>query len=53
MDIPTAIIVDDDQDLSKIFSDLLELHQIKIIGIGYNGRDAIRLVKEKTRVCIS
>jgi DNA-binding NtrC family response regulator len=44
---PTAIIVDDDHDLAHLFSDFLELHQVKIIGIGYDGRDAIRLVKEK------
>jgi len=44
MAILTAIIVDDEPDVAELFSGLLELQRIKIVGIGKNGFDAIRLV---------
>jgi len=43
---PTAIIVDDDPDLSTIFSELLEMLNLKILGLGKTGMDAISLVNE-------
>ena len=46
MEKPTAIIVDDDPDLSKIFSELLEILNLKILGLGKTGTDAISLVNE-------
>ena len=42
----TAIIVDDDPDLSIIFSELLEILKLKILGLGKTGMDAISLVNE-------
>jgi len=39
----TAIVIDDDIDNVETFSDLLENHQISVIGKGYNGREAIDL----------
>ena len=45
MVIPRAIVVDDESDIAEIFSDLLDLIQVKVVGIGYTGIDAIRLVK--------
>ncbi|MDH3611309.1 MAG: response regulator [Nitrosopumilus sp.] len=44
MAILTAIIVDDEPGIAELFSGLLELQRIKIVGIGQNGLDAIRLV---------
>ncbi len=39
----TAIVIDDDYDTVDIFSELLEQHQITVVGKGYNGKDAIDL----------
>jgi len=41
-----AIIIDDDPDHSQIFSELLNLLKIKILGTGKTGFDAINLVDE-------
>ncbi len=41
--IATAIIIDDDPQITQSYSELLELQNLKIIGIGQNGNDAIRL----------
>ena len=43
----TAIIVDDEPGLAELFSDLLELQMVKIVGIGHTGMDALRLVNAK------
>ncbi|MDH3611305.1 MAG: response regulator [Nitrosopumilus sp.] len=43
----TAIVIDDDFDSVEIFSDLLEEHDIMIVGKGYNGKQAIDLYQEK------
>lgn len=45
MGILTAIIVDDDSDHIKIFSELVSLLKIKIVGLGSTGFDAIHLEK--------
>ncbi|MDH3385934.1 MAG: response regulator [Nitrosopumilus sp.] len=39
----TAIIIDDDPDHSQIFSELLNLLKIRVLGIGNTGFDAIDL----------
>ncbi|MEW6042825.1 MAG: response regulator [Thermoproteota archaeon] len=39
----TAIIVDDDVDITDVFSQYLELHEIKVLGIRHNGRSAYEL----------
>ena len=39
----TVIIVDDDHDTVDVFCQLLENHQISVIGKGYNGKEAIDL----------
>jgi len=46
MNIETAIIVDDDLHIAQLYSELLELQNLKILGIGQNGHDAIRLFRE-------
>ena len=42
----TAIIIDDEPRITQLYSELLELQNLKILGIGQNGNDAIRLFKE-------
>ena len=39
----TAIVVDDDSDTVDVFCQLLENHQISVVGKGYNGKEAIDL----------
>ena len=39
----TAIIIDDEPDIAQLYSELLELQDLDILGIGANGNDAIRL----------
>lgn len=46
MTIATAIIVDDEQRVTQLYSELLELQNLEILGIGQNGNDAIRLFKK-------
>lgn len=42
-----AVVVDDEKDIAQMISELLELQNLKIVGIGYTGIDAIRLVKKQ------
>lgn len=44
----TAIVIDDDPDIADVFSELLSLQGIEILGIGYNGVDAINLFSQKS-----
>ena len=46
MEISTAVIIDDKPRITQLYSELLELQNLKILGIGQNGNDAIRLFKE-------
>jgi len=40
----TAVVIDDDQDLTPILSELLITQRIKLAGIGFSDKDAARLV---------
>jgi len=42
-----VVIIDDDQNVSKLFEELIELHNVKVVGIGFNGLHALSLVEEK------
>ena len=44
----TAIVIDDDHDIADVFSELLEELGVKVLGKGYNGKDAVTLYKEYT-----
>jgi DNA-binding NtrC family response regulator len=46
MEDSTAIIIDDEPDITQLYSELLESQNLKILGIGANGNDAIRLFTE-------
>lgn len=48
MSLSTAIIVDDEPRITQLYSELLELQNLEILGIGQNGNDAIRLFKKHT-----
>ena len=39
-------MVDDDHDTVEVFSDLLQILQIKVIGKGYDGRQAVELYQK-------
>lgn len=44
----TAIVIDDDNDTARIFSEFLVENDFKILGIGHSGKDAVELF-EKNR----
>ena len=39
----TAIVVDSDKDTASVFTDYLKLYNFQVLGMGYNGKDAIEL----------
>ena len=41
-----AIVVDDDKETIELFSDLLTSNDIKVVGKGYNGQDAVFLYQK-------
>ena len=46
MTVITGIVIDDDSRTVRIFSELLEELGVKVLGKGYNGKDAVALYKE-------
>ena len=44
--ISTAIVVDDDYDVVDAFSEYLEIKGIRVLGKGYNGKEAVDLYKK-------
>ena len=43
----SVIVVDDDEDTVRLFSEFLEEKGIKVVGTGHDGVTAIKLYKEK------
>jgi len=43
----SVIVIDDDEDTVRLFSEFLEEKGIKVLGRGYDGITAIKLYKEK------
>ena len=43
----SVIVIDDDEDTVRLFSEFLEEKSIKVVGSGYDGVTAIKLYKEK------
>ncbi len=39
----TAIVIDDDKDTVSVFKDYLLLKGIDVVGVGYNGKEAVQL----------
>ena len=42
----TAIVVDDDRDTCDVLTEYLEFKDIKVVGIGYDGKDAVDLYQK-------
>jgi two-component system, chemotaxis family, chemotaxis protein CheY len=42
----SVIVIDDDEDTVRLFSEFLEESDIKVLGGGYDGTTAIKLYKE-------
>ncbi len=43
----SVIVIDDDEDTVRLFSEFLEENGIKVVGNGYDGVTAVKLYKEK------
>lgn len=43
----SVIVIDDDEDTVRLFSEFLEENGIKVVGNGYDGKEAVRIYKEK------
>src|SRR5574338_888848 len=43
---PRIIIIDDDQDLTEILTECVELFGLSVVGIGHDGKDAAELYAE-------
>ncbi len=43
----SVIVIDDDKDTVRLFSEFLEEKGIKVIGTGYDGKTAVALFQEK------
>ena len=43
---PNIIIVDDDKDTILTFADYLAIHKIEVLGLAYDGKEAIELYKK-------
>ena len=44
--VETAIVIDDDKNVASSFSFLLEAYEIKVLGEGYDGAQAVDLYKK-------
>ncbi|MDE1830527.1 MAG: response regulator [Thaumarchaeota archaeon] len=43
----TAMVVDDDRDTVDVLSYLLQIKGISVVGVGYNGSEAVKIYKER------
>jgi len=41
-----VIVIDDDYNTVEVFNEFLELSEIKVVGKGYDGKDAVNLYKQ-------
>jgi len=48
----SVIVIDDDEDTVRLFSEFLEEHKIHVLGKGYDGKTAVELYKEKKPDCV-
>jgi two-component system chemotaxis response regulator CheY len=48
----SVIVIDDDEDTARLFSEFLEEHGIQVSGKGYDGKTAIELYQEKKPDCV-
>ena len=45
-DSKSVIVIDDDEDTVRLFSEFFEEHEINVIGNGFDGVSAVKLFKE-------
>ena len=48
----SVIVIDDDEDTVRLFSEFLEDYKIHVTGKGYNGKMAVELFQEKKPDCV-
>ena len=48
----SVIVIDDDEDTVRLFSEFLEENGIHVIGKGYDGKTAVELYQEKKPDCV-
>ena len=48
----SVIVIDDDEDTVRLFSEFLEENEIHVSGKGYDGKTAVELYKEKKPDCV-
>ena len=48
----SVIVIDDDEDTVRLFSEFLEENKIQVIGKGYDGKTAVELYQEKKPDCV-
>ena len=41
-----VIVIDDDYNTVEVFTEFLELSEVKVVGKGYDGKDAVNLYKQ-------
>ena len=49
---PSVIVIDDDEDTVRLFSEFLEENRIQVLGKGFDGKMAIQLFQEKKPDCV-
>lgn len=49
---PSVIVIDDDEDTVRLFSEFLEENKIHVLGKGYDGKTAVELFREKNPDCV-
>lgn len=52
MDSITAIVIDDEPGIQEVVSEVLEMLGVKVVGVGSDGNDAIRLYKEESPMLV-
>lgn len=50
--VQSVIVIDDDKDTVRLFSEFLKSNQINVIGTGYDGKMAVKLYQEKKPDCV-
>ena len=43
---PNVLVIDDDYNTVEVFTEFLELSEVKVVGKGYDGKDAVNLYKQ-------
>jgi DNA-binding response OmpR family regulator len=48
----SVIVIDDDEDTVRLFSEFLEENKIQVVGKGYDGKEAVKIFQEKKPDCV-